>query len=85
MDHSTNEPFDPMCQRYARDMEYLDTFWASSQEELDETPPGDWPNRRSLYVLQEEGTLNTTNGHFLCDKCYIEAGMPSAPGGWVCP
>lgn len=37
------------------------------------------------YVWQEEGTLNRQNGHFLCDDCYIAAGMPTSPTGWVCP
>lgn len=37
------------------------------------------------YVWQEEGTLNTRNGHFLCTKCYIGAGMPSSPTGWKAP
>lgn len=39
----------------------------------------------SDWVWEEEGTLNRANGHFLCDRCYINAGMPSAPGGWKCP
>lgn len=34
---------------------------------------------------REEGTLNTENGHFLCNMCYIKAGMPSSPRGWRCP
>jgi len=37
------------------------------------------------YVLEEEGTLNPVNGHFLCTPCYIAAGMPSSPTGWVAP
>jgi hypothetical protein len=37
------------------------------------------------YVQAEEGTLNPQNGHFLCTSCYIEAGMPSSPAGWVAP
>lgn len=37
------------------------------------------------WVWQEEGTLNSSNGHFTCDGCYIKFGMPSAPGGWVAP
>ena len=37
------------------------------------------------YVWGNEGTLNRSNGHFLCDSCYIEAGMPSSPDGWVAP
>jgi hypothetical protein len=37
------------------------------------------------YVWQEEGTLNRENGHFLCTPCYVKAGMPSSPRGWVAP
>jgi hypothetical protein len=37
------------------------------------------------YVWQEEGTLNPNNGHFLCDSCYIAAGMPTSPFGWTAP
>ena len=37
------------------------------------------------YVRQEEGTYNALNGHFLCTACYIAAGMPTGPGGWVTP
>jgi hypothetical protein len=39
------------------------------------------------YVLRQEGTLNTANGHFACDRCYIEMGMPSGSGRnrWVAP
>ncbi len=37
------------------------------------------------YVLLEEGTLNTANGHFLCTACYIAAGQPSSPRGWRAP
>lgn len=38
-----------------------------------------------IYVRQEEGTYNEANGHFLCTDCYIAAGMPTSPGGWVTP
>lgn len=37
------------------------------------------------YVFNNEGTLNYDNGHFLCDQCYIDAGMPSSPRGWIAP
>jgi len=37
------------------------------------------------YVLHNEGTLNRENGHFLCDSCYIAAGQPVDPNGWVAP
>jgi hypothetical protein len=42
----------------------------------------------ATFVWEEEGTLNTTNGHFLCDDCYIAWGQPSKPvaeGGWKAP
>lgn len=37
------------------------------------------------FVLENEGTLNLTNGHFLCDQCYIKNGQPSSDRGWKCP
>lgn len=37
------------------------------------------------YVIQEEGTLNPVNGHFLCTTCYIKAGAPSTASGWKTP
>lgn len=37
------------------------------------------------YVKDEEGTYNAANGQFLCNDCYIKAGMPTTPGGWVAP
>jgi len=43
------------------------------------------PEVNDRYVRSEEGTYNPVNGHFLCDACYIKAGMPTAPGGWRCP
>lgn len=45
----------------------------------------------SAWVRAEEGTFNPANGHFLCDECYIRAGMPAGadghggPGRWVAP
>jgi hypothetical protein len=37
------------------------------------------------YVQREEGTYNIHNGHFLCTECYLAAGCPSSPTGWVAP
>lgn len=37
------------------------------------------------FVIENEGTYNEANGHFLCDEDYITAGMPSSPNGWVAP
>lgn len=37
------------------------------------------------FVRLEEGTYNPENGHFTCTNCYVAAGMPSSPRGWVAP
>jgi hypothetical protein len=49
-----------------------------------ESQAGD-PITATQWCLEEEGTLNPLNGHFLCTECYIRAGMPVAPGGWKAP
>jgi hypothetical protein len=69
------KPYDPMCERYAENMTDYDSF----------IPGTISPQKREIYVIQEEGTYNKTNGHFLCDTCYIKAGMPTKPYGWKCP
>lgn len=65
--------YDPKCQRYADQIPQV-VEWA----EMEEMTPDEW-------VEEEEGTYNSTNGHFLCDECYIAIGMPSSPTGWKCP
>lgn len=70
------EPMCPACDRLARDMTDLDDYIESTRVT---------PAMRIAYVEQEEGTYNPLNGHFLCDRCYITLGQPSAPGGWRCP
>jgi hypothetical protein len=37
------------------------------------------------YCWREEGTMNHSNGHFLCTDCYVKAGMPSSRRGWITP
>lgn len=44
----------------------------------------DYPSA-AAFVRGEEGTYNPINGHFLCDTCYIRAGVPSSPNGWRAP
>jgi len=66
------EPYDPMCNTLARDMHWLDFYKDENQT-------------RENYVIENEGTYNPYNGHFLCDECYTKAGMPSSPTGWKCP
>lgn len=57
--------------------EYSIEFVRESTGDADMTP--------DQYVWEEEGTLNRSNGHFLCTACYIKAGMPSSPRGWEAP
>lgn len=77
------EPFDPRCERYAKDMEEIDTY---VRDEDDEPRGPITPEERADWVRSEEGTYNPKNGHFLCDSCYIAEGMPSGGGsGWKCP
>ena len=37
------------------------------------------------YIRTEEGTYNSSNGHFTCTVCYFRLGMPSSPRGWIAP
>jgi hypothetical protein len=66
----------PLCAGCDREPEAIDVYVMYANEE---------GITASEYVEREEGTYNPTNGHFLCDECYIRAGMPSSPTGWVCP
>lgn len=66
---------DPKCGKtpnelYSQDM--IDEFFGDNNHTPDD-------------YAREDGTFNPSNGHFLCDQCYIEAGMPSSPTGWTCP
>lgn len=70
---------DPKC---GRRPEEIPAYRLFARQYEDDDPTDDEIRQ---YVLDEEGTLNMENGHFLCDDCYIEAGMPSSPTGWKCP
>lgn len=71
------KPYCPSCKKNAEDIPGL-------KEEMNEVFGGDKVHVDSL-IATEEGTFNPKNGHFLCMKCYIKAGMPSSPNGWTCP
>ncbi len=61
------------CNKHASELEeYIE------MAKLEDTTP-------DAYVRAEEGTYNHENGHFLCTPCYVKAGMPSSPRGWVAP
>lgn len=51
------EPYDPICNQYARDMKYLDAVVESDM--------------RVQYVIDNEYNYNPVTGHFICDYCYI--------------
>lgn len=75
-----DNPSDPICVGCAKRPEELACYTSLG-------PFGEGQDYESVtdYVLQEEGTLNETNGHFLCDDCYIKNGQPSSPRGWKAP
>lgn len=70
---STPEPLCIACKKHPREIEeYID------MGKVEGMTPED-------FVREEEGTYNPENGHFLCTECYIRAGQPSSPNGWVAP
>lgn len=70
--NGTLQPFCTGCQRPADQIaEYVEIA------ALEGTTP-DAEARR-------DGTYNRANGHLLCTTCYMLAGMPSTPYGWVAP
>jgi hypothetical protein len=77
-----DDPNDPICIGCARRptemISYIDAVMGESG------PPAS-PEQIRLYVIYNEGTYNSRNGHFLCDECYIRNGMPSSDRGWICP
>lgn len=74
----------PVCQGCGKLPEELDEYIVAAASELEE---GNWVTDDEVreYVRREEGTFNPTNSHFLCTSCYINAGMPTSPRGWICP
>lgn len=69
-------PLHPICTGCNRRPAEIDVYIELAA--VEETTPDEW-------VRREEGTLNPRNGHFLCDPCYVKAGMPVGPHGWVAP
>lgn len=71
-----DNPAKPICVGCARVPSEIDGYTSM----LD-----DWDGDADSYVIENEGTYNRQNGHFLCDPCYIKNGCPSSPRGWKCP
>jgi hypothetical protein len=67
---------EPLCIGCNRTASNLDEYIEQGRE--NEMTP-------EAFVRAEEETYNSANGHFLCTKCYIEAGSPSSRNGWVAP
>lgn len=76
-----DNPDDPICITCARRPEEIDCYvWLTMEEEDVATD-----EKVRQFVINNEGTYNPRNGHFLCDICYIKNGSPSSPSGWKCP
>jgi hypothetical protein len=73
-----NDPQDPICIGCAKRPDEDERYKMCAAEE------GITPLE---YVVENEGTLNRTNGHYLCDMCYIKMGQPTGGRGqrWVAP
>jgi hypothetical protein len=37
------------------------------------------------YCRENDGTYNPSTNHYSCTDCYIKAGMPTSPKGWIAP
>lgn len=71
--------FKPICIGCNKHPQDLDDFF-------------DWKDQgykdADAMCIDQEGTLNPENGHFLCTPCYIKAGMPAnhhPQPNWVAP
>lgn len=72
-----DNPSDPICVGCALRPEELDCYTSIWD-------PADYDSVTE-YVINEEGTYNASNGHFLCDACYIINGQPATRTGWRAP
>lgn len=77
-----DDPRDPICVGCAKRPHEIGGYRVACMESEEDNPSDDDVR---MYVIQEEGTYNRTNGHFLCDECYIKNGCPTSTSGWVCP
>lgn len=71
----------PICIGCAMYPEELEEFVEMAKVESTD----DNPLTPTQFVIENDGTYNDRNGHFLCTECYIKNGMPSSERGWVCP
>jgi len=97
MEH-TDDPYDPICVGCCKrphqlgeymaavvEQEGIETDWSETDPFDDTSIPESIALLTREYVINEEGTYNPRNGHFLCSPCYIINGSPTEPGGWKCP
>lgn len=66
----------PVCVRCGKRPNELQEY-ISAAGEYNMTP--------DAYVMEQEGTFNPTNGHFVCTPCYVAIGCPTRSGGWKAP
>ena len=78
----TDDPEDPICVGCAKRPPEIEGYRIATMMHPDDEPTDE---EITQYVIAEEGTYNPTNGHFLCDPCYIRNGQPSSSRGWRCP
>lgn len=79
----TGDPNDPICVGCTRRPYEVPMYVTMVREGPDSPIPSQEEVAR--YVIEDEGTYNRENGHYLCDECYIKNGQPSSSTGWVCP
>lgn len=79
------KPFCTSCKRHPAD---IPGYTAEATNYYDALPPISVvlgaETIEDAYA-REDGTYNPENGHFLCNECYVKAGMPTSPQGWVAP
>lgn len=82
-----DNPDDPICVGCAKRPHELDEYVDAAEGELEDIHDEPTNDEIKQYVIDEEGTYNDSNGHFLCTMCYIKNGQPSKPfpNRWVCP
>jgi hypothetical protein len=37
------------------------------------------------FIVRQEETFNSLNGHFVCPRCYFKCGVPNPVDGWKAP
>lgn len=78
-----DNPAKPICIGCAKWPEEISEYREAAMDGPDAPEPSVEEIRE--FVIDQEGTFNPSNGHFLCTSCYIKNGSPTSSRGWVCP